>query len=488
MEKRMMTLMLLAAATLAGCGGGNDVSTPTPPKLLTNIAVPNASSPPFSFDISYVEAGKYFLSDRNNKAVDVVDTGSNTLIAQIPGPFIGAGATTDESGPDGIVGVTGTNTIYVGDVDSVKVIDTAAQKTVNTIVISQSGSRVDEGCYDPDDHLVMFASPGDSPPFVTLISTLTQTAVAKLSFNGSSGLEACVYDPASKSFLINNDWAARLSSRVSIHSTTHWRETCFALTSRHHDVMMSYMNADRNSQLPLYAQVETVLAARIADGTYPPGTQLPNEASLLASFNISRTTLQKTVQNLIARGLIEIRRGKGTFVTQPRLTQPLTELSGFVEDMRAHGRHPSARLLGRQVETASEAVAGKLALKPGTPVVHIQRVRIADGTPLSFDETWLPKDIGEKIIENDLEAEPIFTLLEEKYGVALIEAEYRLEAIAADAAVARALEVDTGSPIFLIERTSYSDENRPVDYEKLYYRGDQIQFVTRLARRKPNLP
>ncbi|HXI66632.1 MAG TPA: GntR family transcriptional regulator, partial [Steroidobacteraceae bacterium] len=80
------------------------------------------------------------------------------------------------------------------------------------------------------------------------------------------------------------------------------------------------MTTDRSNQLPLYAQVEATLAARIADGTYPPGTQLPNEASLLASFNISRTTLQKTVQNLIARGLIEIRRGKGTFVTQPRLT------------------------------------------------------------------------------------------------------------------------------------------------------------------------
>jgi GntR family transcriptional regulator len=154
--------------------------------------------------------------------------------------------------------------------------------------------------------------------------------------------------------------------------------------------------------------------------------------------------------------------------------------------MRAHGRHPTARLLARRIENASDAVAGKLALEPGTPVVHIQRVRIADGTPLSFDETWLPKDIGEKIIENDLEAEPIFTLLEEKYGIPLIEAEYRLEAIAASEAVAQALEVDTGSPIFLIERTSYCDENRPVDYEKLYYRGDQIQFVTRLARRKPN--
>jgi GntR family transcriptional regulator len=244
------------------------------------------------------------------------------------------------------------------------------------------------------------------------------------------------------------------------------------------------MVTDSPNQLPLYAQVEATLAARIADGTYPPGTQLPNEASLLASFGISRTTLQKTVQNLIARGLIEIRRGKGTFVTQPRLTQPLTELSGFVEDMQAHGRKPNARVLTKRIERAGEAVAAKLSLKPGAQVVHIQRVRIADGTPLSFDETWLPKDIGEKIIENDLEAEPIFALLEEKYGLPLIEAEYRLEAIAASKAVARALEIAVGSPIFLIERTSYCDGNRPVDYEKLYYRGDQIQFVTRLARRK----
>ncbi len=205
MEKRLMTLMLLAVAALAGCGGGDNVSAPTSPKLLTNIAVPNASSPAFSFDIGYVEAGKYFLADRNNKTVDVVDTKSNTLTARYPGPFIGVAPRRTSPVPTELTGITGTNTIYVGDVDSVKVIDTAAQKTVNTIVISNSGSRVDEGCYDPDDHLVMFASPGDSPPFVTLISTLTQTAVAKLPFNGSSGLEACTYDPVSKSFLINND-------------------------------------------------------------------------------------------------------------------------------------------------------------------------------------------------------------------------------------------------------------------------------------------
>lgn len=250
--------------------------------------------------------------------------------------------------------------------------------------------------------------------------------------------------------------------------------------------MMSRMSLDSKSKIPLYAQLEAALVANIADGTYPPGAQLPSEAVLLDQFGVSRTTLQKTVQNLIQRGLIEIRRGKGTFVTQPRITQELTELSGFAEDMRVHGRHPTARLLGMKVESSSQAVANRLALAPGTPVIHIQRVRIADGMPLSFDETWLPEDIGERIIENDLEMEPIFSLLEQKYGVPLVEAEYRLEAIVADKRIAEALEIETGSPVFLIERTSFCDGGRAVDYEKLYYRGDQIQFVTRLARRKPS--
>jgi GntR family transcriptional regulator len=116
-------------------------------------------------------------------------------------------------------------------------------------------------------------------------------------------------------------------------------------------------------------------------------------------------------------------------------------------------------------------------------VVRIQRVRLADNSPLSFDETYLPREIGERILENDLETEPIFSLLEHKYDTPLVEAEYRLEAVSADTTVAAALGIDEGSAIFLIERTSYTTEHTPIDYEKLYYRGDQIRFVTRLARR-----
>ena len=236
---------------------------------------------------------------------------------------------------------------------------------------------------------------------------------------------------------------------------------------------------------PLYAVVEAQIAAGIADGEFPIGSRLPTEDELIQRFAVSRTTVRKAIQNLSNRGLIEIRRGTGTFVSQPRITQDLTELTGFVEDMAALGHAATARLIDRTVIAADADVAQHLALTVGTRVIRIRRVRLANGVGMSLDETYLPLEIGEKIVTHDLELEPIFTLLEQRYDIPLLEAEYKLEAISADQHVAAALGVEPGSPIFRIERTSYSIGDRPVDYEKLHYRGDLIRFRTRLARRKP---
>jgi GntR family transcriptional regulator len=233
----------------------------------------------------------------------------------------------------------------------------------------------------------------------------------------------------------------------------------------------------------LYSQVESVLAAEITDGSLKAGDQLPTEDSLLARFEVSRITVRRAIQNLVSRGLVEILRGRGTFVAAPKITQELTELSGFVEDMQALGRKPTAHLIGKDIVIANETVADQLALTKGERVVRIHRVRLADDIPMSFDETYLPLEIGKKIITNNLKTEPIFALLEQKYNIPLFEAEYKLEAVAATVDVSAALRVPQGSPIFLIERTSYSTGGRPVDYERLYYRGDLIRFVTRLARK-----
>src|SRR5215469_6536668 len=191
----------------------------------------------------------------------------------------------------------------------------------------------------------------------------------------------------------------------------------------------------------LYARVETVLAGEISDGNLKVGDQLPTEDSLIARFGVSRIAVRRAIQNLVSRGLVEIRRGKGTFVATPRITQDLKQLSGFVEDMHAYGRRPTARVIGKEIVTANATVARQLALTRGERVVRIRRVRLADGVPLSFDETYLPLEIGKKIIADNLRVEPIFSLLERKYDVPLIEAEYKLDAVAAENEVARALKV-----------------------------------------------
>lgn len=236
---------------------------------------------------------------------------------------------------------------------------------------------------------------------------------------------------------------------------------------------------------PLYARVETVLAGEILDGDLKVGDQLPTEDSLIARFGVSRITVRRAIQNLVSRGLVEIRRGRGTFIAAPKVMHDLKELSGFVEDMHLLGRKPTARVIGKEIVAASAIVAHQLALTRGERIVRIRRVRLADGVPLSYDETYLPLEIGKKIITNNLKVDPIFSLLERKYDVPLIEAEYKLDAVAADNEVAKALRVKPASPIFRIERTSYSTGGRPVDYETLHYRGDLVQFVTRLVRKTP---
>ena len=180
--------------------------------------------------------------------------------------------------------------------------------------------------------------------------------------------------------------------------------------------------------------------------------------------------------------MLEIRRGLGTFVLSPRIEAEITKLTGFVEDMSAAGRKATACVLSQEVVAAPARVAERLRLAKGTKVMQIKRVRLADGMPISFDETYLPLPLGKQIARNDLRLHPIFTLLEEEYGVPLVEADYELEAVIATKDVADALQVRVGSPIFQIERTSMTNGNQPVDYEILSYRGDLIRFATKLLR------
>jgi hypothetical protein len=226
MNTRIALVACVAGALVVGCKSGSNSGSNNQDQITAKQQVLVPGVPPtlnFSFDISDVDSARalYMFTDRNNAAVDVIDIHTNQVIKQIKGGFAGcdtgpscAGANNDKSGPDGLNVIPGTNFVYVGDVNSVKIIDENSLTVVNTIVVSNSGLRADEGCYDPDHKIFMINSPGESPPFATFIDTTTQKIIAKLLFtdpgtgpNGpaSAGLEACVYDHGTQSFMTNND-------------------------------------------------------------------------------------------------------------------------------------------------------------------------------------------------------------------------------------------------------------------------------------------
>jgi hypothetical protein len=217
--KTRSCLGLVALAILATC-------TNSGPTLVADVPIPSvATGTNFSFDLGTVDAsaGRYYFTDRNNKSVDVIDTKTNKLVTQITGGFAGCfttanvavpncvGADNGHSGPNGINLITGTNFIYVGDVASVKIIDKTSNTVIKSITVATTSGgadthlRADEGCFDPDDNVYMVSNPEQTPPFATFISTATQTIIAKITFPDSAGLEACVYDHGTKSFLVNND-------------------------------------------------------------------------------------------------------------------------------------------------------------------------------------------------------------------------------------------------------------------------------------------
>src|SRR5258708_32406164 len=127
------------------------------------------------------------------------------------------------------------------------------------------------------------------------------------------------------------------------------------------------MEIDPHSHVPLHAQVEQAVLKSMANGVLPAGARLPAEDRLIERFGVSRTTIRTAIQSLLVRGLVEIRRGKGTFVTQPTITQELTELTGFAEDKRAIGREPSALVLDRRRVTAARPDAAGAPPAPPPP-------------------------------------------------------------------------------------------------------------------------
>jgi DNA-binding beta-propeller fold protein YncE len=200
---RGASVALLAMALTSASASAVAVPAPGPTVRLTKIALPG--KPLKAFDISWVDsaAAKYYLADRTNGSIDIIDTTTNAFVAQIGG-FVGATGKNDTSGPDGDVVTFSGRELWAGDGDStVKVVDLTTNKIVDSI--STGGKfRADEMAYDPKDNILIVANNADDPPFGSLISVGSHTVLKRLTFaDATDGAEQPQYDPATGMFYIS---------------------------------------------------------------------------------------------------------------------------------------------------------------------------------------------------------------------------------------------------------------------------------------------
>ncbi|WP_181703940.1 GntR family transcriptional regulator [Chthonobacter albigriseus] len=229
---------------------------------------------------------------------------------------------------------------------------------------------------------------------------------------------------------------------------------------------------------PLYLRLQSAIREAVGAGSLAPGDALPPERELASELGISRVTVRKALAGLVEAGILQQRRGSGTYVapTPHRMEQPLSRLTSFTEDMRARGFRPTVQVIDRRVSLPSPEEAMVFGLKVGERVTRLHRLRLADGVPMAIEMAVVPQAF---LPDPDLVDQSLYAVLEAR-GIRPVRALQRLAATNIAATEAALLEVPVGSATLRIERVSYLADGRVVEFTRSYYRGDAYDFVAEL--------
>jgi len=222
-----------------------------------------------------------------------------------------------------------------------------------------------------------------------------------------------------------------------------------------------FVDVDRSSPVPLYFQVAQQIEHAINEGDLAPGDRLDNEISLAEQIGLSRPTMRRAIQELVDKGLLVRKRGVGTQVVHGQVTRPV-ELTSLFDDLTTHHQTPTTVVLTNEVIPASDEVGVRLAIPPGSQVLHLRRLRYAHGEPLAIMENFLPEDLI-SLGEMDLAGRGMYQLMRTK-GVNIRVAKQRIGARTGTPDECSLLGEKRGSPVLTMERAAHDDSGRPVEW------------------------
>lgn len=240
---------------------------------------------------------------------------------------------------------------------------------------------------------------------------------------------------------------------------------------------------DFSSYIPYYVQLIRLIKGQITGGIWKPGDQIPGEPELCDQYHISRTVVRQALRELEIEGLITRRKGRGTFIAQPKLNESLAQkLTGFYEDMVAQGHTPVTRTLHHSIVPANDKVAGWLEIAPGAKVFDIQRLRSISDAPFQLVTSYIPCDLCPQLENVDLTNRSLYNFLENDCGLVIARGRRFIEAVAANDTEARLLEIERGAPLVMLDSISFLETGRPIEYFHAVHRGDRARFEVELVR------
>lgn len=240
---------------------------------------------------------------------------------------------------------------------------------------------------------------------------------------------------------------------------------------------------DKDTPIPYYYQMREILRQEVASGKWVVNEKLPSERILCERFGVSRPTVREALDDLVSEGLLRREKGRGTFVSEPKIIEGLLQTPfGFSDSMHSQGITHVTRVLNLETTPATATVARELRLVEGAPVILLQRVRSIFDVPILLVTSYLPARLFAGLTEVDFTQHSLYAVLRERYGMTMARARRYMEAVVASRRQADLLRIHSGDPLMLIESTTYTEDGVPFEYYVAYHRGDRTRFMVETFR------
>lgn len=239
------------------------------------------------------------------------------------------------------------------------------------------------------------------------------------------------------------------------------------------------------STVPLYFQLMTMIKRQIDCGILKPGDMVPSESQLCSQYGVSRSTVRQALNQLAEKNLIIRRRGKGSFISNPKYQRSLNHLYSFTEDMLAMGFKPRSEILESSIINPSDDIVKQLELpNKESKVFKMTRLRIANDEALLIETSHIPLYLCPDIDKEDFSNTSLYSVLQNKYSLNLHRAFETYESIKLNKESAALLNCKSSSCAFSIQRIAYLDTGIPFELTNSIVRSDRCIFQVELYANK----